>query len=197
MSDADNAVVSLDPRVERSRRLICEAALAELGDVGYGAMSIESIAKRAGVGKATVYRHWTGKLDLLESALETVKEDMVLSDSGTARERLAARLAWLADYLACPDRSRALPAMVSAAVFDDSVRLFHRRFSSGRRQELADLIQEGLDSGEFVLRSGNAPDTHLVAETLVGPLFFRRLMSGEDFGAERVEEILDLVLGPS
>lgn len=192
---SDTSVVDapIDPRVERSRRLICEAVLTELGEVGYGAMSIESIARRAGVGKATVYRHWNGKLDLLESALETVKDDMVLPDTGTVRERLEARLTWLAEYLASPDRSGALPAIVSAAVFDDSVRVFHRRFSSARREECAALVQEGIDSGELEPRSGSAVDSQLVAEMLVGPLFFGRLMSGESFSADRVVEILDLV----
>ncbi|HEY3485891.1 MAG TPA: helix-turn-helix domain-containing protein, partial [Ilumatobacteraceae bacterium] len=63
----------LDPRVERSRRVIMEATLDELGEVGYGALSIESVARRAGVGKATVYRHWDGKLDLVTDSLVTLK----------------------------------------------------------------------------------------------------------------------------
>lgn len=195
MPDVGVEAGSLDPRVERSRRVICEAALAELAEVGFGAMSIESIAKRAGVGKATVYRHWNGKLDLLESALETIKDELVIPDTGTARERLTIQLMSLADYLASPEKSGALQAMVSASQHDDAVRAFHRRFSDARRQQLADLIQEGVDSGEFELRGRSPVDVHLVAETLVGPLFFRRLMSGQEFSRDRVAEIVDLVLG--
>src|SRR5205807_9252928 len=61
-----------DPRIERSRRVILEAALAELGEAGYGALTIESVAPRAGVGKSTIYRHWSGKLTLVEDAFRTL-----------------------------------------------------------------------------------------------------------------------------
>ena len=47
---------NLDPRIVRSRRVILEATIDELAEAGYGAMTIESVAKRAGVGKATIYR---------------------------------------------------------------------------------------------------------------------------------------------
>jgi AcrR family transcriptional regulator len=51
-----------DPRIERSRLVIRRAALDELGQVGYGAFAIESVAARAGVAKSTIYRHWPDKL---------------------------------------------------------------------------------------------------------------------------------------
>src|SRR4029450_13783209 len=61
---AARAVEEVDPRVERSRRVILEATLGELGEVGYGTLTIEAVAARAGVGKSTIYRHWPGKLEL-------------------------------------------------------------------------------------------------------------------------------------
>ncbi len=53
---------AIDPRIERTRRVVLEATLDELASVGYGALTVESVARRAGVGKATMYRHWAGKL---------------------------------------------------------------------------------------------------------------------------------------
>ena len=80
---------SLDPRVERSRVTILRAALEELGAVGYGGFTIESVAKRAGVGKSTIYRHWPDKLALIADAFRTLHEtegpDL---STGTARERV-------------------------------------------------------------------------------------------------------------
>lgn len=185
---------SLDPRVERSQRLICAAAIDEMADVGYGAMTIESIAKRAGVGKATVYRHWDGKLALVESALELLPVDMVVPVDGSVRERLIAVLTTLATYLADADSSGSacLPALVSAAQYDDSVREFHHRFSAERRQVLIDLVEEGLANGE-ISRSGD--DARLIAELLVGPLFYRRMLTPDPFPVDGVESIVDVVLG--
>src|SRR6516225_7610700 len=67
----------VDPRVERSRRVVRQAALDELGEVGYGAFTIESVAARAGVGKSTIYRHWPDKLALIADAFETFHEQLV------------------------------------------------------------------------------------------------------------------------
>src|SRR5262245_16989843 len=81
---------SLDPRIERSRRVILEAALEELGAVGYGALTIEGVAARAGVGKSTIYRHWPGKLPLVEDAFRTLKAHAAIPESGPIRERIVA-----------------------------------------------------------------------------------------------------------
>ncbi|MFN3256791.1 MAG: TetR/AcrR family transcriptional regulator [Ilumatobacter sp.] len=188
----DSEPCAVDPRVERSKRVICEAAIAELSEVGYGAMTIESIAKRAGVSKATVYRHWDGKLDLIDSALLQIRDSMHIPTSGTVRERVTVMLTWLAEYLADRDRSGSLPAMISASVYDDSVRAYHYRFNAGRRQALVDLLDEGLASGEL---STGCTDATLLAEMLVGPIFYERLMSSEPFDPQRVPEVVDIVLG--
>jgi TetR/AcrR family transcriptional regulator, regulator of autoinduction and epiphytic fitness len=69
------AKITVDPRIERSRQVILGAALEELGDVGYGAFTIESVARRAGVGKATIYRHWSHKLVLIADAFKMLQEE--------------------------------------------------------------------------------------------------------------------------
>ena len=181
----------LDPRVERSRRAIGQAVLEELGAVGYGAMTVESIARRAGVGKATVYRHWNGKPDLVESALDLLKEEMVVPQEGTARQRIVGLLEWLAGYIADSPLSRCMPAIVSAAQWDDAVRDFHYRFTTERRQILIDLVEAGQEGGEFDVDL----DARLVAETLAGPIFYRRLMTAEPLPTAKVSEIVEMVLG--
>ncbi|MGA9278450.1 TetR/AcrR family transcriptional regulator [Ilumatobacter sp.] len=188
------ALPSIDPRVARSRRLICAATIDEMAEVGYGAMTIESVAKRAGVGKATVYRHWDGKLALVESALELLRADAVVPEEGTVRERLISVVTSLAAHLADTDAagSACLPALVSAAQYDDSVRDFHHSFSAERHQVLIDLVDEGLASGEIAPSGG---DARLIADLLVGPLFFRRMLTAEPFPVEGVEGIVDVVLG--
>jgi TetR/AcrR family transcriptional regulator of autoinduction and epiphytic fitness len=180
-----------DPRVERSRQAILDAAIEELAEVGYGAMSIESIARRAGVGKATVYRHWRGKLDLVGSALDAMKQEVVVPAEGTVRERITGLLRSLAEFLADSDHSACLPALVSAAQYDSSVAEFQRTFSQSRRQVLVDLITEGIASGE--LAADLDPD--LVAGALAGPLFYERLMLQQPYQPDRVDDIVALILG--
>lgn len=183
-------VTEPDPRIERSREAIRRAAIEELAEVGYGAMTIESIAHRAGVGKATIYRHWRGKLDLLASVLETLKQDVMKPTEGTARERIAALLAALAAHLRDSDLAACLPALISAARYDDAVRDFQREFSRGARQALVELIVEGIAAGEFDADL----DPELTAEVLVGPLFYARLLAHQPFPPESVGRLVALVL---
>src|SRR5260370_35257534 len=66
-----------DPRIERSRLVIRQAALDELGAAGYGAFAIESVATPAGVAKSTIYRHRPGKLAPIADAPETFHHQAV------------------------------------------------------------------------------------------------------------------------
>jgi AcrR family transcriptional regulator len=180
----------VDPRVERSRRVILEATLDELGEIGYGAMTIESVARRAGVGKATIYRHWQGKLDLLADALETMKRPIPPPTEGSPRERLVALLESLVDTLGESRWSRCMPALIDAAARDATVQRFHRQFVVARRQIMVDLIAEGIAAGEL---SADL-DPVLTSELLAGPIFYRRLMTGEPFPPSLARRIVDLVL---
>jgi TetR/AcrR family transcriptional regulator, regulator of autoinduction and epiphytic fitness len=185
-----DVVDELDPRVERSRRRILEATLDELGQVGYGAMSVESIAKRAGVGKATIYRHWRGKLEMLDSALNTLKFEVEFSESSTARVKVVTLLTGLAGYLVESRGGACVPSLVSASQYDPAVRDFHHRFSGQRRAVLIEVLRAGVESGEF------APDldVDLTAELLVGPIFYRRLMTGTPFQPGDIGHLVDTVL---
>jgi TetR/AcrR family transcriptional regulator, regulator of autoinduction and epiphytic fitness len=185
-----DALPELDPRVERSRRVILEATLDELGEVGYGAMTIESVARRAGVGKATIYRHWQGKLDLLSDALATLKRPIPPPTEGSARERIVALLEALVETLSESRWSRCMPALIDAAARDETVQRFHQQFVSARRQVMVDLIVDGIAAGEL---SADL-DPVLTSEVLAGPIFYRRLMTGEPFNRSLARQIVDLVL---
>lgn len=184
----------VDPRIERSRRVIQQATIAEMAEAGYGAMTIEKIAKRAGVSKATLYRQWKGKLDLVESSLEMMKDDMEIDTLAAPRDRIEQLLTWLATFLANSDdpASGCVPSLVSAAQYDPAVREFHHRFSSSRRQVLVEMVAEGIAAGEF----SSELDPELSAELLVGPLFYRRLMSHTPFPPSDVPNVVRAVLGP-
>jgi TetR/AcrR family transcriptional regulator of autoinduction and epiphytic fitness len=180
----------VDPRVERSRRVILEATLDELGEIGYGAMTIESVARRAGVGKATIYRHWQGKLDLLGDALETLKRPIPPPTEGSARERIVGLLEALVEALGESRWSKCMPALIDAAARDETVQRFHQQFVGARRKVMVDLLVEGIATGELAADL----DPVLTSEVLAGPIFYRRLMTGEPFTRSLARQIVDLVL---
>jgi AcrR family transcriptional regulator len=187
---AANLGVEQDPRVERSRRVILEAVLVELGEVGYGAMTIEGVAARAGVGKSTIYRHWPGKLELVEDAFRTVKAELAVPTQGTIRERILSVMHQIADLVAESTYSACMPALIEAAERDAKVHEFHCRFSSERRAVLVAVLRSAVESGELV--AGTDPE--ILADALVGPILMRRLMLGLPVSREMATGLVDQLL---
>lgn len=184
----------VDPRVERSRQVILQAALDELGEVGYGTFRIESVASRAGVGKSTIYRHWRDKLALIADAFETFHVQMSPNpEAGTSRERVEAMVRHVADVFVDSTFSVCIPALIEGAERDPRLRRFHHKYSAERRQSLIDVIAEGTADGDFP----SATDPELAALALLGPVIYSRLMSGKPFDPDRAADLVALVLGDS
>jgi TetR/AcrR family transcriptional regulator of autoinduction and epiphytic fitness len=193
MATPARTVEEQDPRVERSRRVILEATLEELGAVGYGALTIESVAARAGVGKSTIYRHWPGKLELVEDAFRTLKAPVVIPEEGTLRERVVAVIEQVACLVEQSTYSACMPALIEAAERDPQVRDFHCRFSSERRAGLVGLLRDAVESGELPPET----DPEVLADALVGPILLRRLMLAEAVDPGIAPKIVDQVLPPT
>ncbi len=191
MTERDD--VRIDPRIERSRAVILDAAVQELAEAGYGGVTIESVAARAGVGKSTIYRHWNDKLGLIADAFETFHEQMVpdLGDR-TARECVELLLGHVAEVVVDSTFSRCIPALIEGAERDPRVREFHHRYSATRRQVLIDLISRGVREGEF--RADLDPE--LATSALLGTLFYRRLMTAEPLDPGQAAALVSTVLGP-
>ena len=181
-----------DPRIERSRQVILEAALQELGEIGYGAFTIEAVAARAGVGKSTIYRHWPDKLELIADAFQTFHEQRGPDiGTGSPRGRVERVLRHVAEVVVSSTFSACIPALIDAAERERDLRKFHHRFQKEARQPLISLIAEGITSGDFSARA----DPELAALALLGAIFYRRLMTGEPFDPERASDLVDTVLG--
>jgi TetR/AcrR family transcriptional regulator of autoinduction and epiphytic fitness len=194
MANPEPRDYTVDPRIERTRRVVRQAALDELGDVGYGSFTIESVAARAGVGKSTIYRHWRDKLALIADAFEASHETMVPdTQAGTTRERTERLVRHVAEVAVDPTFSRSIPALIEGADRDLRLREFHRRYSAERRRSLADVIEEGAAAGEFAADV----DAELAATALLGAIFYGRLMAAEPFDPARSRELVNTVLPPA
>jgi TetR/AcrR family transcriptional regulator of autoinduction and epiphytic fitness len=180
-----------DPRIERSRMVILRAAVEEMAAVGYGGVTIESIAARAGVGKSTIYRHWPDKLDLIADAFETFHEQLVpdLGDR-SVREALALLLGHLAEVVIDSTWSRCIPALIEGAERDARVREFHHRYAADRRQALIDLVQRGIREGEIAADV----DAELAVSALLGAIFYRRLWTAQPMPPSDAGRLVDVVL---
>ncbi len=183
---------AIDPRIERSRQVILRAALKELGNVGYGAFTIESVAARAGVGKSTIYRHWPDKVALIVDAFHTLHEEEGPDIAGgSPRQRLERILGHVAEIVVGSTFSDCIPALIEGAERDPKLRLFHHRFQREARKPLVAVIAEGVAAGDFP----SHVDPVIAAEAFLGVIFYRRLMASEPLAPARAGALIDAMFG--
>jgi hypothetical protein len=111
-------------------------------------------------------------------------------ETGSCRERVERLVRHVAEVVVDSTFSICIPALIEGAERDPRVRDFHHRYSAARRQALIDVIAEGVSSGEFPTHL----DAELAALALLGPIFYRRLMSNEPFDPGRTGQLVDMVL---
>ncbi len=164
--------------------MVRRVALSELAAVGYGAFTIEAVARRSGVAKSTIYRHWPGKLALIADALDTLNVQTpagALAAEAPPRERVEQLLQHLADAFRDPVITGCTPALIEASEHDAEVRAFHHAYATARRQALVDAIADGVSDGSFP--AGVDPD--IAATAMAGAIVYRRVMTDTPFRTRR------------
>lgn len=184
----------VDPRVERSRRRVLEAALEELGQEGYGGFTIESVAGRAGVAKTTIYRHWPHKRALVADVLHSLNRQPPAAPGSpaTARARVEQLLRHLAEAVTTGPLAATVAALVEAAERDAEVRRLYDEYSTSRRSALVEAIAGGVAGGELP----DHLDPELAALALAGAIFYSRLVTSRPFSANDIPGLVATVLGP-
>lgn len=167
-----------------------EAVIELLGDCGVAGMSVDAVASRAGVSKATIYRHWSSKEALCIEAVACLVVDPPVPVETDPRRELTALLSWLATALTGSDAGRLLPHLVSAAATDPQLgEIWRQSLVQPVHGHALRLLGEAIDAGQ--LAAGT--DVDLAAELLLAPLFYRRLVSGHRATRELVERLVAAV----
>jgi AcrR family transcriptional regulator len=179
------------PRSEAAKRAILAAAHALLREGGPGAVTMEAVAERAGVGKPTVYRWWPDRHAVAMAALmETESRERAASRSASALTGLRAQLRAISKRFAT-STGRHVTSMIAAADSGSELsKAFRNHFVLARRAEGKALLERAIQEGEL------APDLDLevAVDLLYGALFFRLLMGHAPLDEAFLERALDTAL---
>ena len=182
------------PRVEGEREMeILEATLEVLDEVGYDLLTMDAVAARAKASKATLYRRWKGKPELVVAAILAHKGESVVPDTGTLRGDLLAAYCG-SGGLNDPLAQSVISAVVTAMGRDPEFAEVYRRDFIGPKIELSRTIYErGRRRGEV------HPDADLafLAPALAGIVLHRAFLLGEAVTPELVGRVLDEVILPA
>lgn len=180
------------PRSASAHRAILDATIELLIEVGFGGTTIEAVATRAGVGKATVYRRWPSKVPLVIEALDTrALEQLPIPRTGSVRGDLTEFLVGLVETMIGPDGRLVAPLLAEISRNEELAEAFRRDIVAPRRAVVGEIVREGIARGE--LRPDL--DVDLALDAPVGIVFQRLLILGEAIDKESVGRIVDQLLG--
>jgi AcrR family transcriptional regulator len=166
------------PRSPEAGFAIFGAVLQLLPETGLKGLTMEAVAKRAGVSKATVYRRWSSKEELVMEVLAAIPPpEMDVEDTGSLVGDLDALAAQQIERIGDTGLPRLMPRLLSEAADDPAfLRLARDRLSQPMRDVIAVLLQRAIDRGE--LREGFDIDT--ATSILHANAVYVLLMNGGD-----------------
>jgi len=175
-----------DPRAARSREAILAAAYDLLAREGPGAITHQRVAQQAGVGRATVYRHWAAPEDLLRDVLFSAELPFFATPALPLRSWLHAELRELADELALPAVASLAIALMEQTRSGGAGASPHRHITT-ITERLAAAFTLAVDAGEL----DTAPDPALAAAHLIGPLVYRTTLQAAPVPDRLLTELID------
>ena len=179
------------PRSAAAHQAILDATVQLLSEVGFAGTTVEAVATRAGVGKATVYRRWASKVPLVIEALDArATEQVPIPHTGSVRGDLAEFLFGLVETLRGPDGRLVAPLLAEISRNPELAEAFRRDLVAPRRAVMEQIVQQGMARGE--LRPDL--DVDLALDAPVGTVMQRLLVLGETVDKESVGRIVDQLL---
>ena len=185
-----------DPKLDAA---ITDATLELLAEIGYAALTIEAVATRAGVGKATLYRRWPGKVQLVIDAVRTLSEQPDPDTSAGVRDELVELLEAVRRKSGSSLAGRIFPRLIGdSADNPEFMRRYREQVLDPRRDRFRTALLRGVEQG--LVRTD--VDTDHAIDLLVGPMAYRNLIRndpapGPDLAARIVDDVLRALAPPT
>jgi AcrR family transcriptional regulator len=180
------------PRSDEAHTAILSAAIAECRDVGYDALAIDAVAARAGVGKATVYRRWASKEELIGEALAGLLATIPERDSGSLEADLEAMMLDTLGLYRDPATLNLLSGLVAAMARSERIATAVRAgMVSARRAAGMRILARARARGDVPADL----DAELTLDLLDGALLHRVLLTGAPIDATLTRDAVAIILG--
>jgi AcrR family transcriptional regulator len=152
---------------------------------------MDDLADRARVGKATIYRRYRSKDELVTAAVATLVSEIKIPDTGSTHGDLLALMRSAVEVYSGSVEAAAMPSLVDAMSRDASLaRTVREGFLAGRRAALGAVLERAVERGDL------SPDLdlELALDALGGPLFYRLLITGGPIDRQLADGIVELIL---
>jgi AcrR family transcriptional regulator len=166
------------PRSAAADEAILRATLELLAADGYRALTMERVRERAGVGKATLYRRYGSKEELVRAAITHLNAEVPLpDDTGSLVGDFAAVARAVLAGAAATGAFDLMPRLLADVAGDaDMHALFSEHLVAPRRRVLRDLLERAVARGEVRADA----DLELATDMIIGPIVYRVILAGGD-----------------
>jgi len=178
------------PRSEKARRAVMRSTLKLLERVGFNELSIEAVAARAGVGKATIYRWWANKAELVIAAFASaVEKELRFPSGGPVLKSIHVQMKRWSVIFQSP-LGQIVRTVIGAGQSEAEIlKAFRAHWVEPRRTEARGLLQQAKKTGE--IRSDLDPD--LMLDLFYGPLYMRLLLKHAPLDDNFVNTVFEIV----
>jgi AcrR family transcriptional regulator len=179
------------PVEERPRQAAIQATLELIAEHGIRGLTTNAVAERAGISKATMYRRWRSKEDLLVDAVAALVSEIAVPDTGSTRADVLALMRSAVELYGGSVEARMMPSLVDEMSRDGALaRAIRDGFLESRRGALRAVLARGIERGD--LRADL--DVELALDVLGGPIFYRLLVTGGPIDDQLAEGVTELLL---
>lgn len=177
-------------RGEQARQRVLAAALDVLAEHGLAGFNMEAVARRAGAGKATLYRRWSSPSALLVDAMDAQFRPFPPVSTGDLRADLTTLLSRAVSLFNETAFPRLMAAFIDAAERGPALASLHTELTNRRREPVLEVLREAVQRGEI------APDAdlELLCDLLTAPFFYRRFIAHRSIPPTMPAEIVDRIL---
>jgi AcrR family transcriptional regulator len=171
---------------------ISAAFFEELADVGYGRLSIDAVAKRAGVGKAAIYRRWRSKLDITVALVSEVAVAAIdVPDTGSLRGDIRQYLDNGRAALCHPLAQKIIPDLLAESPRNPALAdALLEKVRNPRRIRAALLFERAVERGEL----GERTDIEMCMDFLAGPLYWRLAVVRSATADDYLDRLTDKII---
>ncbi len=177
------------PRSEEAHQAILDATLALLVSSGFSALTVEGVATRAGVDKATIYRRWPSKIHLVMEAFSQLP-GLEEVDSGSLVGDLGKMLRSYVEILNSTPLAAIVPSLAGERAHNPELSELFDPLLKERRQPIIHALERAVERGE--VRSDI--DYDLTADLIFGPIVMRVFFTGSRINPKILGPVIDAVL---
>ncbi|MCC3374182.1 TetR/AcrR family transcriptional regulator [Cohnella sp. REN36] len=175
------------PRNIEAQKSILTASYELLLENGFQAVTVDKIADRAQVSKATIYKWWPNKAAVvMDGFLHAATDRLPVPDTGTTFNDILIHATNLTGFLTSREGT-IITELLGEGQFDSGLAEAYRtRFFRPRRLEARGLLEKGVQRGELK----NNLDIGICIDLIYGPIFYRLLVTGESLDEPYVESLV-------